>query len=50
MKKYVVYFDNYNGCFEEGVFDTKEEAEAYMAIDIDMLSEEEDYFLVEEER
>lgn len=52
MKKFVVYFETYDGWDEWEVFDTEKEAEDYIEEEEnkDDLSPEEGFFIKEEER
>jgi hypothetical protein len=46
---YEVWFENWNGAELDRVFNTREEAEAYLADEECMLSIEEDMYIIERE-
>lgn len=50
MKKYVVYFENWNSAEEDKVFDKEEDAEKYIEEQEDTLSCEECLYIEVEER
>lgn len=45
--KYEVWFENWNNSKLDKVFDTREEAEAYLTEEEEMLSCEEDMYIIE---
>jgi len=45
--KYVVYFEEWSGCYAEEVFTSKESAEEYINNHKNNLLEEENYFILE---